>query len=232
MDAEGCSNDGAAPSAPAALVLCEKDARLFVYTDTAGLAWYMGHKLKMQAEKFSLLLYPETDSAPIDAAAEAPTSRRKLRVRRAVVHTSSLRLLCSRNHATKCDEPERLSDADKAIISERMLGQDVLDVAHFPLITFDVTHETETGMEGVLQLHGVPNPASWTKRALSPGEDPTAVGAMPCELPGRYLSVTCGIKQEDYGITPYGILGGTLRVYSVIELEVQLPYDEYREYFV
>ena len=92
-------------------------------------------------------------------------------------------------------------------VQERMLGPDVLDVAHFPKISFESTRTTPSAnaqltVTGRLFIRGVTRPITLRVRSET----------------GRYLG-TCTIKQRDFGITPVTVAGGTVKVKDELKID-------------
>ena len=91
-------------------------------------------------------------------------------------------------------------------IQQRMLGPDVLDVAHFAQIRFESTTVTGANdrwnVEGQLSLHGATRPIVLNVRQEN----------------GRYIGA-CTIKQRDFGITPVSVGGGTVKVKDELKID-------------
>ncbi len=105
----------------------------------------------------------------------------------------------------------QLSADKRQQVQERMLGADVLDVARFPVISFDSTSVEQRApgqllVEGQLKLHGQTHAVSVNVRSEN----------------GHYIG-TCKLKQRDFGITPVSVAGGTVKVKDelTIEFDVQ-----------
>jgi polyisoprenoid-binding protein YceI len=100
------------------------------------------------------------------------------------------------------------SEKDRISVQQTMAGDQVLDVAKFPEITFTSTSVSaakktpegwEVTLSGRLKLHGVEKQVSF----------PLQVSAAANEL-RAYGEVT--LRQSDYGITPVKVAGGTVKV--------------------
>lgn len=95
-------------------------------------------------------------------------------------------------------------------VQQRMLGAEVLDSTHFPLIKFEsmnVRHGEggDVVVTGRLTLHGTTQPISVSVRSEN----------------GRYRG-TCTLKQRDFGITPISIAGGTVKVKDELKIEFDI----------
>ena len=95
-------------------------------------------------------------------------------------------------------------------VQERMLGADVLDVAHFPRISFESAAVEQTSpdwllVRGQLSLHGQ------TRMVISN----VRIGR------GSYVG-TCTFKQQEFGITPVSIAGGTVKVKDKLTVEFDI----------
>lgn len=106
-------------------------------------------------------------------------------------------------------DPQLASDKRQQV-QERMLGPDVLDVAHFPKISFESTRATtgpnaQLTVTGRLFIHGVTRPITLSVRSET----------------GRYLG-TCTIKQRDFGITPVTVGGGTVKVKDELKIDFDI----------
>ena len=199
-------------------VFTQDDARLFIYTDTEGPARTAGHRIKFQAQKFALY-------------ANASEGDQAVRVRRAEVDVGSLSVVGARDENKKDIPNGGLSKWEKSCILSRTIGKDVLDTAKFPLVSLDVTRETEVAVEGDLRLHGQQRRIVCSKRIVPP-EAPSNVASSSLNSP--YLSVYCTVHQPDFGIAPFSIFCGSLRVAPDVGIEVQVPLNggQRRQYFV
>ena len=95
-------------------------------------------------------------------------------------------------------------------VQERMLGPEVLDVARFPKINFDSTKVEEATpghltVQGKLSLHGVTRLVAATVQADR----------------GAYVG-TATLKQQDFGITPIRIGGGTVKVKDELKIDFDI----------
>jgi polyisoprenoid-binding protein YceI len=115
-----------------------------------------------------------------------------------------------RSRDMKVMDPD-VSDSDRAEIERTMKSDKVLDVDHFPEISFASTsvESSEAGSDsakqfvvhGNLTLHGVTKPID-----------------LPVSFSnGRYTGKVT-LKQTDYGITPIKIAGGSVKVKDPIEI--------------
>ncbi len=116
----------------------------------------------------------------------------------------------------------KMDPAKRAQVQEKMLGPDVLDSAHFPLIEFSSTsvQSDKTGhwfVTGNLKLHGQSRPV--TVQVSEPAEEVSASGPRPKV---RHYSGTASLKQSDYGIKPVKIAGGTVKVKDEIKIDFEI----------
>ncbi len=111
------------------------------------------------------------------------------------------------------------SEKDRKDVQSTMLGEQVLDVAHFPQIQFSSSAvkvlSNKNGLmnlqvEGVLSLHG----------AKKPFVVPVRVQIQEDGSLNAYADVS--VLQTDFGITPIKIAGGTVRVKDKLKLTFQL----------
>jgi polyisoprenoid-binding protein YceI len=106
-------------------------------------------------------------------------------------------------------DPNLAADKRKEV-QERMLGADVLDVAHFPQIKFESTGVEQAGpghmiVHGQLTLHGATRPVAVSVRTEN----------------GHYLG-SATLKQQEFGITPIAIAGGTVKVKDEVKIEFDI----------
>jgi polyisoprenoid-binding protein YceI len=106
-------------------------------------------------------------------------------------------------------DPEA-SDSTRAQIQETMLGTQVLDVEHFPDISFQSTGLEPKGpqrwiVHGNLALHGKDQPITFE-----------------VTLKGDYYRGSAALKQTDFGITPVTVAGGTVKVKNEVKIEFEI----------
>jgi polyisoprenoid-binding protein YceI len=106
-------------------------------------------------------------------------------------------------------DPE-VSDSTRAQIQETMLGAQVLDADHLPVILFQSTRVEPKGpdhwiVHGNLGLHGK--------------DHPIAIEATLKD--GRYRG-SATLKQTDFGITPVTVAGGTVKVKDQVKIEFEI----------
>jgi polyisoprenoid-binding protein YceI len=106
-------------------------------------------------------------------------------------------------------DPETSADK-RAQIQQTMEGATVLDVEHFPDISFRSTAITKTGeahweVHGTLSLHG---------------KNQLVVVVVSSEA-GHYRG-SGSVKQSDFGITPISIAGGTVKVKDEVKIEFDI----------
>ena len=104
----------------------------------------------------------------------------------------------------------QLSPDKRQQVQERMLSPEVLDVARFPQIKFESTSVEQAGpgrlvVRGQLWLHGVTRPVTVNVHTES----------------GRYVG-NAAFKQQDFGITPVSIAGGTVKVKDELKIEFDI----------
>ena len=113
----------------------------------------------------------------------------------------------------------RVQDPDLAAdkrneVQARMLGSEVLDVGHFPEITFASTTIEPAGTDrwtvaGRLTIHG-------QTRAIT-----LAVALLNGVYRGEVL-----IKQRDFGIEPIKVAGGTVKVKDEVKIQFQIAKND------
>jgi polyisoprenoid-binding protein YceI len=115
-------------------------------------------------------------------------------------------------------EHEKISASDAKKVTESMRGPDVLDVGRFPTATFQITAVTALDhqavgapgayqIDGKFTLHGTAQKLQFKAR-LEPGQRPES----------NKLSGSFTIKQSDYGIKPYSMFGGVVKVSDELEI--------------
>jgi hypothetical protein len=95
-------------------------------------------------------------------------------------------------------------------IQHTMEGTAVLDVAHFPEISYHSTAITKTGdahweVHGDLNLHGKNQPV-----------------VVLVSLEGRHYRGSASFKQSPFGIIPIRIAGGTVKVKDEVKIEFDI----------
>jgi polyisoprenoid-binding protein YceI len=98
----------------------------------------------------------------------------------------------------------------RAEIQQTMEGTAVLDVAHFPEISYHSTAITKTGgahweVRGNLNLHGKNQPV-----------------VVVVSLDGGHYRGSTSFKQSEFGINPIRIAGGTVRVKDEVKIEFDI----------
>jgi polyisoprenoid-binding protein YceI len=106
-------------------------------------------------------------------------------------------------------DPEA-SDSTRAQIQETMLGPQVLDVDHFPEVSFQSTGLEPKWSEhwivhGSLALHGKDHAITFE---VTLKDD-------------RYRG-SAALKQTDFGITPVTVAGGTVKVKNEVKIEFEI----------
>lgn len=128
------------------------------------------------------------------------------------IEQSSVRLRIPTKAITVVDPGE--SEKDRKQVQATMAGEEVLDVAKFPEITFTSTgisaaRKTSEGWEltlaGKLSLHGVEKSVSFPLRVHSEATELRGEGEL-------------SILQTDYGITPVKVGGGSVKVKDKLKI--------------
>lgn len=110
---------------------------------------------------------------------------------------------------------EKLSDADRQGTRRHMLGRNVLDASRYPWVNLriDIAH-TRAGsapFKALLQLHGTQKTLRLRTNLRHAARAWTVTGSF-------------SIKQSQYGITPYSIMLGALRVKNKIDIRYDLVF--------
>lgn len=105
----------------------------------------------------------------------------------------------------------QLAPGKRQQVQERMLGPEVLDATRFPQITFLSTSVEARGSDqflvrGELSLRGVTHPVEAT---------------VVRKENGRYTGL-CTLKQQDFGIKPISIAGGTVKVKDELKIDFDI----------
>ncbi|MGA3190741.1 MAG: YceI family protein [Bryobacteraceae bacterium] len=106
-------------------------------------------------------------------------------------------------------DPEIPADK-RAEIQDTMQGAEVLDVGHFPEISYQSTTISGGGdahwkVQGILALHGEKQPV-----------------VVDVSLQGGHYHGSAAFKQSAFGITPIRIAGGTVKVKDEIKIEFDI----------
>jgi len=143
---------------------------------------------------FSAFAHDHTVQAPIASGTLDPNQR----VVRLTFQARELKIV------------DKISDSDRSTIETTMKGEQVLDSARFPEISFQSTSVEPAAnghfnVRGDLTLHGKTLPVQ-----------------VPVSVEGGRYSGSVKLKQTDYGMTPVRIAGGTVRVKDEIEVSFQI----------
>jgi len=116
----------------------------------------------------------------------------------------------------------KMDPAKRAQVQEKMLGPDVLDSAHYPLIQFTSTavKAGKTGhwsVAGNLKLHGALRPV--TLEVSEPADEVSAAGGRPKI---RHYQGTTTLKQSLFGIKPVSVAGGTVKVKDELKIDFDI----------
>ena len=110
---------------------------------------------------------------------------------------------------------EKISDADRKGTRNHMLGESVLDAERYPWVNLQINlARTRAGSEplkAILQLHGTQKTLSLTATLAHPAQTWRVAGGF-------------SIRQTNFGITPYSIMLGALRVKDKIEIRYDLVF--------
>ena len=102
------------------------------------------------------------------------------------------------------------SASTRADIQKTMQGPDVLDIQHFPEISFQSTAVEPAGsahwrVRGELTLHGEKKPLT-----------------LDVALEDGHYRGSVVLKQRDFGITPVSVAGGTVKIKNEIKIEFDI----------
>ncbi|HTC93120.1 MAG TPA: YceI family protein [Terriglobales bacterium] len=116
----------------------------------------------------------------------------------------------------------KMDSAKRAQVQEKMLGPDVLDSAHYPLIEFSSTsvQSDKSGhwfVTGNLKLHGQSRPV--TVQVSEPAEEVSASSPRPKV---HHYNGAASLKQSAFGIKPVSIAGGTVKVKDEIKIDFEI----------
>jgi polyisoprenoid-binding protein YceI len=145
---------------------------------------------------FSAFAHDHEIQAPIDEGKIDSSSSPSVQLR---VDSRKMRVL----------DPE-ISVEKRAEIQHTMEGNAVLDVEHFPEISYRSTAITKTGdahweVRGNLNLHGKNQPV-----------------VVLVSFEGDHYRGSASFKQSDFGITPIRIAGGTVKVKDEVKIEFDI----------
>lgn len=145
---------------------------------------------------FSAFAHDHEIQAPIDGGEINSSANRSVQLR---IDARKMRVL----------DPE-ISASSRADIQNTMEGAEVLDVEHFPKISYDSTGITKTGdghweVRGNLNLHGRSK----------------AVVVMVALQNGHYRG-SASFRQSQFGITPIRIAAGTVKVKDEVKIEFDI----------
>ncbi len=145
---------------------------------------------------FSAFAHDHEIQAPIDGGEINSSADRSVRLH---IDARKMRVL----------DPE-ISASSRADIQNTMEGAEVLDVEHFPKISYDSTTITKTGdahweVHGNLNLHGKNQPV-----------------VVMVSLENGHYRGSASFKQSDFGIIPIRIAGGTVKVKDEVKIEFDI----------
>jgi polyisoprenoid-binding protein YceI len=113
---------------------------------------------------------------------------------------------------------EKVSDSDARKVTQTMRGADVLDVARFPTATLVLTTITPLdrqapGAPGTYQIEGKFTLHGSERKIQFKAKVETVPQAASLKMIGSFA-----IKQSDYGIKPYSMFGGVVKVADSLEI--------------
>lgn len=116
----------------------------------------------------------------------------------------------------------KLDPGKRAQVQEKMLGPEVLDGTHYPLIQFTSTSVNSDkighwSVTGELKLHGQSHPV--TVPVSEPADEVSVAGVRPKV---RHYHGTASLKQTDFGIKPVSIAGGAVKVKDEVKIEFEI----------
>ena len=116
----------------------------------------------------------------------------------------------------------KLDPAKRAQVQEKMVGAEVLDTTHYPVIQFISTSVASDkighwSVTGNLKLHGQSHPV--TVAVSEPADEVSLAGVRPKV---RHYRGTAVLKQTDFGIKPVSIAGGTVKVKDEVKIEFEI----------
>jgi|ERR1041384_5084384 polyisoprenoid-binding protein YceI len=177
--------------------------RFLVFAATLVIAFGPAHaeeldlaasKIIVHVEKsglFSAFAHNHTIAAPL-ASGSLDSAQHTVQL---TFHSADMKVL----------DPEA-KKSERATIESTMKSDKVLDVAHFPDISFVVTSVESAApnkytVHGNLTLHGATRPIE-----------------MPVSFSAGHYGGKVNLKQTDFGIIPVKIAGGAVRVKDVIQI--------------
>lgn len=165
-----------------------RDVDMYVYVQPAGLLGrYLGRPLRFRVERFSFLV-----------------NRRERQVQQVEVDADSLMPQCEVYMPSRFERvPLNYSEVERLI--RRTRGY-VLNVPRYPLITFDVTANTEANVAGTLNLHGESHTVECTKA-----------------VEGAELVVRCPVKMSQFNVPPFKLWMGLFSEADTVEVETRVP---------
>jgi polyisoprenoid-binding protein YceI len=179
-----------------AIVVCPGPDMLCAQTQTIDVN---KSSLKIRVFKsgaFSAFAHDHEVQAPIDEGKIDSSARPSVQLR---VDSRKMRVL----------DPD-ISVEKRTEIQHTMEGTAVLDVAHFPEISYRSTAITKTGdahweVRGNLNLHGQ-----------------NQLVVVVVSLEGGHYRGSASFKQSDFGISPIRIAGGTVKVKDEVKIEFDM----------
>jgi polyisoprenoid-binding protein YceI len=179
-----------------AIVVCPGPDKLCAQTQTIDVS---KSSLKIRVFKsgaFSAFAHDHEIQAPIDEGKIDSSASPSVQLR---VDSRKMRVL----------DPD-ISVEKRTEIQHTMEGTAVLDVAHFPEISYRSTAITKTGdahweVRGNLNLHGQ-----------------NQLVVVVVSLDGGHYRGSASFKQSDFGISPIRIAGGTVKVKDEVKIEFDI----------
>ena len=167
-------------------------AEMFVFVKAAGLIGrFLGRDTKMRVDKFFVDYYkPQGAGTPAELLA--------------VRCASNSLLALSEVDANRFDRSPLTFE--ECVKMDRRTRSFVLDAERHPEILYTVESETNTEINGMLNIRGHAAPLKCTKNRNE-----------------AELVVECGIKLSEMMVPNYGILGGLLRVDDNVTVQMRVP---------
>lgn len=163
------------------------DGTLTLHTGVTGRAARMGHRLTITMKTWTITVDWDPDAPNTPTAAKL------------VVDVDSFQVDSGEGGLTPLSGPE------KGLVRGNALK--TLDAKRFPTIEFDATGITKTAdgyrLSGPLQIRGVTQPAE-VDLTVTGGDD------------GWTLSCTAEVSHKDFGVKPYSMAMGAMKVADIV----------------
>ncbi|KAL7708968.1 hypothetical protein N2W54_004207 [Lotmaria passim] len=165
-----------------------RDVDMYVYVQPAGLLGrYLGRPLRFKVQRFSFLV-----------------NRRERMLQQVEVDADSLVPQCEVYMPSRFERlPLNYSEVERLI---RRTRNYVLNVPRYPLITYDVSENTEASVRGTLNLHGESHAVECIK-----------------VVEGAELVVRCPVKMSEFHVPPFKLWMGLFTQADTVEVETRVP---------